>query len=389
MVVSARAAEARASVETVTSYFASIQDVAGDPGALDFTFGNPHEMALPGLVGAIREQVEPRSVDWFAYKTSERAAREAVATGLRAELGLDFEPDDIAMTQGAFGALSLAFAMLADAGDEVVIPMPGWFCYTPMLHAANLVPVEAPLDPVDFDLDVEAIARAITTRTRIVVVNSPANPTGRVYSRETWDALAGVLEQASRANGRRIWLVSDEPYRRIRFDGIGFDSPVSSYPWTLIDYSYGKVLLAPGQRLGYLALSPLLPSEERAELRASCMPLQLAIGWGFPDAIMQYSVPALEAVSIDLAELTRKRDRLYGALTDAGYTLTRPEGTFYLWGAAPGGDAVAYCAGLAERNVHVMPGTLFGRPAHFRISLTATADMIERALPHLVAAAKG
>ncbi|MFE5670379.1 aminotransferase class I/II-fold pyridoxal phosphate-dependent enzyme [Agromyces sp. NPDC056523] len=387
MVVSARAAEARASVETVTSYFASIQDVAGDPDALDFTFGNPHEMAVPGLVGAIRAQVEPRSVDWFAYKTSELAAREAVASGLRSELGLDFEPDDIAMTQGAFGALSLAFAMLADAGDEVVIPVPGWFCYAPMLHAANLVPVEVPLDPVDFDLDVEAIARAITPRTRIVVVNSPANPTGRVYSRETWDALAAVLEDASRANGRRIWLVSDEPYRRIRFDGIGFDSPASSYPWTVIDYSYGKVLLAPGQRLGYLALSPLLPSEERAELRASCMPLQLAIGWGFPDALMQYSVPALEAVSIDLAELTRKRDRLYGALTDAGYTLTRPEGTFYLWGAAPGGDAVAYCAGLAERNVHVMPGTLFGQPAHFRISLTATADMIERALPHLVAAA--
>ncbi|GGI46892.1 aspartate aminotransferase [Agromyces flavus] len=389
MVVSARAAEARASIDRVTSYFASMQDVANDPDALDFTFGNPKEMALTGLVDAMRAQVEPRSVSWYAYKSNERAACEAVAAGLRAELGLDFEPDDIAMTQGAFGALSLAFAMLADAGDEAVIPMPGWFCYAPMLHAANLVPVEAPLDPVDFDLDVEAIARAITTRTRIVVVNSPANPTGRVYSRETWDALAGVLEEASRANGRRIWLVSDEPYRRIRFDGIGFDSPVGSYPWTVIDYSYGKVLLAPGQRLGYLALSPLLPSEERAELRASCMPLQLAIGWGFPDALMQYSVPALESVSIDLAELTRKRDRLYGALTDAGYTLTRPEGTFYLWGAAPGGDAVAYCAGLADRNVHVMPGTLFGQPAHFRISLTATADMIERALPHLVAAANG
>lgn len=387
MVLSTRAIEAKASVATVTSFFASIQDVAGDPDAMDFTFGNPHEMALPGLVGAMRAQLEPRSVDWFAYKTSERAAQEAVAAGLRGDLGLDFEPDDIAMTQGAFGAISLALAMLADAGDEVVIPVPGWFCYAPMLHAANLVPVGAPLAPVDFDLDVDEIARAISPRTRIVIVNSPANPTGRVYPKETWDALAAVLDEASHRHGRRIWLVSDEPYRRIRFDGIGFASPAGSYPWTVIDYSYGKVLLAPGQRLGYLAISPLLEPAERSALREACMPLQLAIGWGFPDALMQYSVPALEGVSIDVAELTRKRDRLYGALRDAGYALTRPEGTFYLWGRAPGGDAAAYCARLAERSVHLMPGTLFDQPAHFRISLTATMDTIERALPALVAAA--
>ena len=113
-----------------------------------------------------------------------------------------------------------------------------------------------------------------------------------MFPKETWDELAAVLERASRTHGRRIWLLSDEPYRRIRFDGIGFASPVGSYPWTMIDYSYGKVLLAPGQRLGYLALSPLLPASEREELRGAFMPIQLAIGWGFPNALMQYSVPA-------------------------------------------------------------------------------------------------
>ena len=292
------------------------------------------------------------------------------------------------MTQGAFGAIALAMALLADAGDEVVIPAPGWFCYDPMLLAANLVPVPAALDPTDFSLDIDAIADAITPRTRVVIVNSPSNPTGRVFPKEAWDELAGVLEQASRRHGRRIWLLSDEPYRRIRFDGIGFASPVGSYPWTMIDYSYGKVLLAPGQRLGYLALSPLMPPAEREELRGAFMPIQLAIGWGFPNALMQYSVPALESVSIDLAELTRKRDRLYGALSDAGYTLTRPEGTFYLWGAAPGGDAQKYCDALAEQRVYVMPGTVFNRPEHFRISLTATMETIERALPRLEAAAR-
>ncbi|GAA1058938.1 aminotransferase class I/II-fold pyridoxal phosphate-dependent enzyme [Agromyces bracchium] len=371
---------------TVSSFLAEAQERGNDPDALDFTFGNPHEMALPGLVSAMQEQLEPRSVDWYAYKTSERSAQEVVASGLRSELGLDFEPADIAMTQGAFGAISLAFALLADVGDEVVIPVPGWFCYAPMLHAANLVPVGAPLAPVDFSLDVGEIARAITPRTRLVIVNSPANPTGRVYPKETWDALAEVLDEASRRHGRRIWLLSDEPYRRIRFDGIGFASPAGSYPWTLIDYSYGKVLLAPGQRLGYLAISPLLEPAERSALREACNPVQLAIGWGFPDALMQYSVPALESVSIDVAELTRKRDRMFDALHSAGYTLTKPEGTFYLWGRAPGGDAATFCRALAEQGVFVMPGTLFDQPAHWRISLTATMEMIERALPVLEAA---
>lgn len=388
MGMSARAHRAKSAVDVVTTFFGRIQEVAEQPDALDFTFGNPHELALPGLTTAMRAQIEPRSVDWFAYKTSEREAQETIATALRGELGLDFEPDDIAMTQGAFGAIVLAFAVLADAGDEVVIPNPGWFCYEPTLHASDLVPVRAPLDPETFDLDVDAIARVLTPRTRMVVVNSPANPTGRVYPRETWDALAAVLDEASRRHGRRIWLLSDEPYRRIRFDGIGFTSPAAAYPWTVIDYSYGKVLLAPGQRLGYLALSPLLPRAERDELRAALMPLGLAIGWGFPDAVMQYSVPALETVSIDMAEYTRKRDRMYDALTDAGVDVARPEGTFYLWGRAPGGDALAFCDALEARGVYVMPGTLFDQPRHFRISLTATMDMIDAALPHVVAVAR-
>lgn len=384
MGISARASRAKAAVDVVTAFFAKVQAAADDPDALDFTFGNPHEFALPGLVEAIRNQVEPRTVDWYAYRTSEADAQQTIAAGLRTELGLPFAPEDIAMTQGAFGAISLALALLTDAGDEVVIPVPGWFCYEPMLYAADLVPVRAPLAADTFDLDLDAIAAAITPRTRVVIVNSPANPTGRVYPASTWRELADLLDRASAEHGRRIWLLSDEPYRRIRFDGVEFASPAAAYPWTLIDYSYGKVLLAPGQRLGYLALSPLIPAEERDVLREALFPLGLAIGWGFPDAVMQYAVPALESVSIDMVELARKRDRLFGALAGAGVELTRPEGTFYLWGRAPGGDGQAFCEALAERGVHFMPGTLFDRPEHFRVSLTATMQTIDRALPVLL-----
>ncbi|MCP2265591.1 aminotransferase class I/II-fold pyridoxal phosphate-dependent enzyme [Promicromonospora thailandica] len=382
MSLSRRAQAAQEAIEPVTSFFLSLRALDGQPDVVDLTFGDPHEMPLPALVDALRTNVEPRSADWFAYKSSLAPAQEAVAAGLRAELGLPFAPEDVAMTQGAFGAIAVALRLVADAGDEVVVPEPGWF-YAPMLRAADLVPVRASLTEDTFDLDVEAVARAITPRTRVVVVNSPANPTGRVYGRDRLTELGEVLEAASARSGRRIWLLSDEPYRRIRFDGIGFTSPAECYPWTLVDYSYGKVLLAPGQRLGYLALSPRVPDTERAELRAALLPLQMGLGWGFPDAVMQYSAPALETVSIDVAELARRRDLMVGALGAAGYDLTVPEGTFYLWGAAPGGDAAAFTGALARRGVHVLPGTVFARPGHFRISLTATGDMLERALPAL------
>lgn len=382
MELSKRALAARDAIEPVTSFFLSLRAMDGRPDVVDLTFGDPHEMPLPAFVDALRANLEPRAEDWFAYKSSQAPAQEAVAAGLRDELGLPFEPDDIAMTQGAFGAISVAFRLVADVGDEVVIPQPGWF-YAPMLGAADLVAVRAPLDPDTFDLDVDAVARAITPRTRIVVVNSPANPTGRVYTRERLAELAEALESASARSGRRIWLLSDEPYRRIRFDGVDFTSPAACYPWTLIDYSYGKVLLAPGQRLGYLALSPLIPRAERAELRAAMLPLQMGMGWGFPDALMQYAAPALETVSIDVAELERRRDLMVHALGEAGYALTVPEGAFYLWVAAPDGDALAFAAALAERGVFVLPGTVFNSPGYFRISLTATTPMLEQALPAL------
>lgn len=382
-VLSQRSQNAAAEFAQVADFFlrSSYGEARNAAGTCDFTFGNPHEMPLAGLVKALAQNLHPQSPEWFAYKTSEPESRTFIAEALSRELGLDFEPEDIAMTQGAFAAIALAFRLVLDAGDEVVIPVPGWFCYGSMLRAADLVPVKASLSEPDFDLDLEAIEAAITPRTRMVVVNSPHNPTGRVYSREQLQALADLLNLASDRIGARIWLLSDEPYRRIRFDNSPFVSPATLYPWTLIDYSYGKVLLAPGQRLGYLAISPLLPKEQREELRGANFSVQMSMGWTFPDALMQYSVASLENVSIDLVALAEKRDHMLYSLEQWGYQMVRPEGTFYLWGEAPGGDALRFAETLAARSVFVMPGTLFERQRYFRISLTATAEMIERALP--------
>ena len=353
----------------------------GDPDICDFTFGNPHEFPLPGLVEAIQRHAVPQDKNWFAYKSNEDEPRAFLAERLGAELGLAFEPDDFAMTAGAFGAIALAFGLLLDAGDEVVIPLPGWFCYEPMLRLSGAVPVEVPLEAETFDLDIDGIASALGPRTRMVVVNSPHNPTGRIYTRERLQALAELLERSSRINGRRIFLLSDEPYRRIRFDETPFVSPAAVYPWTLIDYSYGKVLLAPGQRIGYLALSPLMPENERAALRDALFTTQMALGWTFPNAIMQYAVPELEGLGIDIGSLARRRDRLCTVLGESGYRLVRPQGTFYIFARAPGGDGDALFNFLADRNVFIMPGSILKMPHYFRLCLTANDDMVECSLP--------
>ena len=385
--LSQRSRSASEEIRPVFEFFANYRaDTSDDDVRADLTFGNPHEMPIPGLVSALQTRTEPHSVDWFAYKTSENEPRTVVAEALSRELGIGFTPEDIAMTNGAFGAIALAFSMLLDPGDECITPLPGWFCYSTMLAARGAQTIPVPLEGNTFDLDIGAIEAAITPRTKIVVVNTPHNPTGVIYSRERLTELAVMLKAKSDEVGHPIFILSDEPYRRIRFDGEGFTSPAVVYPWTLIDYSYGKILLAPGLRIGYLAICPEMPDDNRKALQSFTVTTQVSEGWAFPDAPLQYAIRDLEALSIDIFALEAKRDRIHGVLSQCGYEIIKPAGTFYLWGKAPGGDSVAFTKLLAKEGVYVMPGTLFDRPGDFRISLTGTADMIEASLPAFKAA---
>ena len=343
-------------------------------------------MPLEGLVSAIRNRAVPQNKDWFAYKTSEDGcARRSSPSASARSSGLPSSPTTSRMTAGAFAAIMVAFRLLLDAGDEAVYSEPAWFCYEPMLAAADAVPGKVPLKAPSFDLDLAAIEAAIGPKTRLVIVNTPHNPTGRIYDRATLQELADLLDRASARIGRRIFLLSDEPYRRLRFDGRGFVSPAALYPWTLISYSYGKVLLAPGQRLGYLAFSPLMPAADRSALRDVMFAAQMALGWCFPNALMQYAVPDLETLSIDQGALAARRDRLMKTLSHAGYELLPPEGTFYLWSRWPAGDPDMFWNALADRDVFVMPGAIMNAPGYFRISLTASDAMVERALPAFAA----
>ena len=170
-----------------------------DKGILDFTFGNPQEMPLPGLVSALQTWAVPQDTQWFAYKQSEPKAQETVAAALRAWRGLPFESEDVIMTSGAFGAIAVTLRALLDPGDEVIINLPPWFTYEAMILSTGARPVAVPVRPDDFDLDLAAIEAAITPATRLIIVNTPHNPTGKIYPADTLERLAKILERCQRA----------------------------------------------------------------------------------------------------------------------------------------------------------------------------------------------
>ena len=376
----------RALMSFFTSSAAARMD-PGDPETCDFVAGNPQEMALPEFVEAIQRWAAPKDPHWFAYKFNEPYAQEAAAAGLRARRGVPFEPDDVFLTDGAFTGLMLCLRVAADPGDEVIFCSPPWFFYESLIVAGGAVPVSVRVNLETWDLDVGAIEAAITERTRAIIVNSPNNPTGRIYPAETLDRLAEVLTAASERNGRPVYLISDEAYSRIVFDDCEFVSPTERYPYSFLVYTYGKQLLTPGQRLGYVALPPTMP--DREEVRQPFWLAQLAFGGhGAPNAVLQRALADLDPLVVDVKALQARRDRLVDALGAAGYEVHRPEGTFYLLPTSPDRDDVAFTERLGAEKVYVLPGSLVDMPGRFRISVTGTDEMTERAIPIFEAAAR-
>jgi aspartate aminotransferase len=363
-----------------------VQRAVADPEACDFLVGNPEEPALPGYVEALQRWAVPQHRRWFAYGMPDARGRGAAAAGLLDELGLEFDPDDILLTRGAHGALGLAFRMLLDPGDEVVFVSPPWFFYEAMILAAGATPVRVRADMDTFDLDLAALEAALTPRTRVVLINTPNNPTGRIYPAGTLQGLGDLLRRHGEAVGRPIYLVSDESYSRVLFDGNRMLSPASFYERSLLVHTYSKSALAPGQRLGYLAMPASMP--DRPELREAYLVAALATGNMLPDAIMQYAMADIEEITLDMGRLQRRRDRMLEALRGMGYEVRTPEATFYLMPRSPIADEIEFCRRLLADRVVVLPGLAFEMPGWFRISLTATDDMVERSLPSFERAIK-
>ena len=351
--------------------------------ACDFAFGNPHEMPLPAFVHALEKASVPLNKDWYAYKFNEPEAVTTVAESLHRLFNQPFEPEDIFMTNGATGALNVIMNTVVGNGDEVIFNSPPWFFYEGMIANNGGIPVRVKLDPNSFDLDLVAIEKAITAKTRLIIVNSPHNPTGKIYPPATLQALANLLTRASQQHGRTIYLLSDEAYRRIIYDGGIYSSPTSFYSHSFMVYTYGKTLLTPGQRLGYIALPPQMP--DREAMRTAVFSTQILSGFSIVNALLQHALPDIEPLCIDIEHLQYKRDWLVSALREGGYDVHVPEGTFYLLPRSPISDDVAFTDLLATEGVLCLPGKVVEMPGYFRISLTANDKMIEQAIPKFAA----
>jgi len=224
----------------------ALQRRATQPDACDFRFGNPQEMPLPQIQDAITKWAAPQNKDWFAYKFSDPRAVSVALESLRKRVGIEFDPSDVTMTTGAFGGLATTLRAILDPGDEVIYLSPPWFFYVPMILSSGAKPVRVDLTPPQFELPIDAIEWHITQQTRAIIVNTPHNPSGRMFSDDELERVTHVLEAAHRP----IYLISDESYSRILFDGREHQSPLRFYPRSFLVYTYGKTLLAPGQRIG-------------------------------------------------------------------------------------------------------------------------------------------
>jgi len=357
-----------------------------DPHVANFVFGNPQEMPIVGFVELLKSWATPKNKDWFAYKDNVESAQIAVATSLQNRLGLNFEAQDICMTNGAVAALSASIAALVDGGDEVIYHCPPWFFYDSIITTWGGTAKKVLVKQECYELDLDALSQAITFRTRAVIINSPHNPTGKIYSNESLQCLSKMLKQASLRIGHPIYLISDESYCKIIYDNRACPSPTQFYDHTLLVYTYGKTLLTPGQRLGYVALAPAMP--EKDTLRMALTISILNAGYCYPNAIMQYALPELEKLSVDILVFQKRRDLLVKELRSIGYDTNIPEGTFYILVRSPLKDDQAFCNKLASHNILCLPGETFQMPGYFRISFTASDSMIEQALPGFKAVLK-
>jgi len=359
-----------------------LRSIHGPGAVFDLSLGNPAVEPPEEFAAVLRDLLSEERHGLHKYMSNAGywETREAVADDLSREHGVRLSASDVVMTCGAAGALNVIFRTILDPGDEVIVTRPFFVEYGFYVdnHGGVLVPVQP---SADFGLDLDAIKAAIGPRTRAVLVNSPNNPTGRVYSAESLTELGLLLSRRSVAVGRTIYLVSDEPYRRLVYDGVTVPSVFRAYQNTIVVSSYSKELSLAGERIGYLALNPTMP--DAARLADGLIFANRILGFVNAPALMQRVVAKLRGALVDLSLYERNRRVLMGALIESGYDVPSPQGAFYLFPRSPLADDVAFVRELLEDRVVVVPGTGFGFPGHFRLSYCVAEEVVDSALPIL------
>ena len=351
----------------------------GEENVFDFSLGNPDldppDKFFEVLKGFAKDAV--KGAHGYMPNAGFPAVRSASAARVAREHGIPVTADYVVMTCGAAGGLNAVLKAILNPGDEVVVPRPYFVEYNFYIANHNGVTKLADSDP-DFSLNIGTIRNAITPRTKAVLINSPNNPTGRVYPekqiKELSDMLSGYYKK-----GQVIYLISDEPYREIVYDDTAVPSILASYPHSIMVNSYSKSLSIPGERIGYIAANPSCDSADK--LMAGIILCNRILGYVNAPALMQRIVAQLTDVAVDITPYRRRRDLLAEGLNKAGYTFPLPEGAFYIFCRSPIEDDVKFVRHLQKFNILAVPGSGFGGAGYFRIAYCVSEDVIRRSLP--------
>jgi aspartate aminotransferase len=357
--------------------------VALGPRLCDLAYANPYVGVQDSTRSAIQDALDDDRLLGLQYSPfgGHTLIRRAVADALRESHRMDFAFHDVVLTSGAMAALHIALRASARTNGEVIVPTPCWIDHPLYVRAIGLTPVLVPLTDGSFGLDVDAVSSAITERTCAILFSHPANPTGRTYGKDDLEALASVVTDTENHHGNDITLIVDESHRDFA-DEHGTERAAAFFDRSLIVYSFGKYHFLQGQRFGYVAVSPRHPA--RDDVSGELVRWTRILGLATPTALMQRTIPKLLDLRHDLNWVTAWRTQYVDALSSFGYTVVRPDATLFIYVKTPAGhEDFPFVERLASASVLVLPAPVFHHDGYFRVSLTGSEDMLERALPIL------
>ena len=373
-------------IRAIAGYAAQRAAEIGAENVFNFSIGNPNVPAPAVLTQRLKELIEtvpPAQLHAYSPAAGLPWVRRAVAEDLNRRYGTDYSEHDLYLTAGASVALTMAFKGLLLEGDEVVLFAPYYPEYAVYTESFGGKVVTLRCRETDFQIQPEALRDAITEKTKIVVVNSPSNPAGSVFSEETIRAMADILNAAQARYGHPIYLLADEPYRELVYDDEAVTLPFipKLYDNTIYCYSYSKCVSLPGERMGYLLVPPQV--EDHEEVCAALAGAGRILGLVCNSTLFQHLLPHCLNVTADLEIYKANRALLMQALRGYGFEMAKPDGAFYLFLKAPDGDAVALCERAKQFEIMLVPGDCFGYPGYARLSYCVETETIRRALPGL------
>ena len=356
----------------------------GYENVFDYSLGNPSvpvPQEFTDVMIRLLQEKNPMELHGYSPSLGITSVREKIAASLERRFGLPYRAEHIFPTSGAAGAIAHAVRCVTEPDDEVLTFAPYFPEYGPYINLTGAKLKVVPADTKNFQIHFEAFAEMLTEKVMAVLINTPNNPSGAVYSTETIKKLAEILREKSKQYGHEIYLISDEPYREILFEGVDAPYVAAYYENTLTCYSFSKSLSLPGERIGYVAVNPAC--EDAAAIVQMCGQISRGTGHNCPSSIIQLAVAETIDMTADLSVYETNMKILYRELTDLGFTCTKPGGTFYIFPKALEEDAVSFCNKALKYDLILVPSDSFGCPGFFRMAYCIDTEKVERSLPAL------